>query len=344
MVQSLYVLGDPSHHKPCRQWAEKTLADLPEKLQREIPKLFKNEKGWCMIGDFWTMNPGLAVKSSMDEDIRQSIMKVRNIREPLFSYIYLGLTTTDIKPARVGEWLGRPEVVTPEEWNCVLSALSRKHAEYYLTHPDDVKNRMAWILINYWNLSFKKIWPMLEVYLTEKLKEEKIKWDRSDPIDYIRKMHKDIIFDGEYFLFLKNPDYGIQAKNIKKIRMMASAFSAPHLMINTIGGLVTGTHNVDFRTAAFEEEISNEAMSRLNALSDKTRLKIIRIIWNDFSTTKEIAEMVSITMGAVSMHLKLLKNSNLVEVKRIKKHVYYRMKKEPLQNLPAEIEKYLEKK
>ena len=79
------------------------------------------------------------------------------------------------------------------------------------------------------------------------------------------------------------------------------------------------------------------------ALSDPTRLKIIRLV----ATKKEkfyvaeIAEKLGITNSAVSQHLKILKNVNIVKPVREGYKVFYWINREMIETFERDIKKLL---
>ncbi len=341
MVESLHVIGNPEHHTGCFHWAKATIKELPKWLYEEIIFFYNNYREWLLIADIWTLTPGVAMKVDTLENVEKGVNEVINMREPYFTYLFLGLSTTNIKPERANEWIGHPEKIDEEEWQEILNNIKdRSSVEYYLLNADEIKKRMKKVIEHYWQCIFQYTWPQLESYILNKLEEEKIKWARNNPIDYLKEMHENVKYDGKTFLFIKDPDFGIEASKIKHIRMLVSVFASPHLMINVIDDMVVGTYNADFRTAQIEKEFPEELLIYINALNDRTRLKIISLIWNDFATTTELSEVISITPGAISQQLKILKEAGLVETKRIKKHVYYKIKKEILQDVGKAIKEY----
>ena len=79
------------------------------------------------------------------------------------------------------------------------------------------------------------------------------------------------------------------------------------------------------------------------ALSDPTRLKIIRLVANrkeDFFVA-EIAGQLGITDSAVSQHLKVLKTAGIVEPVRKGYRVFYRIDTERMESFAGDVEKFV---
>ena len=79
------------------------------------------------------------------------------------------------------------------------------------------------------------------------------------------------------------------------------------------------------------------------ALADETRLKIIKLLTlkGNSICVGFIAKSINISQPAVSQHLKILKNVNLVEADRQGFHVHYSIKKDCLDSYDIDIFKFL---
>jgi len=74
------------------------------------------------------------------------------------------------------------------------------------------------------------------------------------------------------------------------------------------------------------EKQSVEAMSQfLKALSDPTRLEIIRRIQGKEHCVCEFVEMFDISQPAISRHLKVLKTAEVILERRDRQWIYYRL-------------------
>lgn len=85
-----------------------------------------------------------------------------------------------------------------------------------------------------------------------------------------------------------------------------------------------------------KKELENEAAliqcaDEFNMVSDPTRLKICYLLCRHKElSVGEIAELVGVSISAVSHTLKKLKEADLVEDRRDFRHVYYQLKQSPL--------------
>lgn len=72
---------------------------------------------------------------------------------------------------------------------------------------------------------------------------------------------------------------------------------------------------------------------QFKALSDETRLKILSLLTKHELCVCEIIDELDMTQSAVSHHLKILKNAELVEDRREGKWIYYRLHDDNMQAL-----------
>lgn len=85
-----------------------------------------------------------------------------------------------------------------------------------------------------------------------------------------------------------------------------------------------------------KKELENEAAlvqcaDEFNVVGDPTRLKICYLLCRHKElSVGEIAEVVGVSISAVSHTLGKLKEANMVESRRDFRHVYYKLKKSPV--------------
>lgn len=123
---------------------------------------------------------------------------------------------------------------------------------------------------------------------------------------------------------------------------MLSVFSGPHLFANIFDNTVSVTMNLDFRSIQLQTDIPRELLSLFTVISDETRLRMMKILWNGDATTKEIAQLLELSASNISLHLKVLREADLVETRKVKKYVYYRLKQPPFFNIQELLLQYFE--
>ena len=73
--------------------------------------------------------------------------------------------------------------------------------------------------------------------------------------------------------------------------------------------------------------------STLKALADPTRREILNILKNGAMSAGDISEKFSISFAAVSRHLSVLKDADLIRDKRDGKYIYYELNTSVLEEI-----------
>ncbi len=79
-------------------------------------------------------------------------------------------------------------------------------------------------------------------------------------------------------------------------------------------------------------------MDAVRVIAEPRRQEILRLCWQQERTAGAIAAAVDITFGAVSQHLKVLRDADLVTVRRDGTRRYYRANRAPLGPLADYLE------
>lgn len=87
------------------------------------------------------------------------------------------------------------------------------------------------------------------------------------------------------------------------------------------------------------ERAAKQVAEAMKQLGDVSRLRIFWLLCHAEECVTNIAELVGMSSPAVSHHLRLLKDSDLIESNRVGKEMFYRAKESPLvRQLHATIE------
>lgn len=82
-----------------------------------------------------------------------------------------------------------------------------------------------------------------------------------------------------------------------------------------------------------EIDSANNACNIFNLLSDPTRLRILWILCHSEECVTNIAISINMSAQAVSFHLRFLKQSKLIESKKVGKETYYKLSNTAYANL-----------
>ncbi|HEX6576994.1 MAG TPA: metalloregulator ArsR/SmtB family transcription factor [Jiangellaceae bacterium] len=79
-------------------------------------------------------------------------------------------------------------------------------------------------------------------------------------------------------------------------------------------------------------------MDAIEIVAEPHRREILRLCWDGDRAAGDLAAHFDITFGAVSQHLKVLRDGGLVSVRRHGTHRYYRANRDELGSLAAYLE------
>jgi DNA-binding transcriptional ArsR family regulator len=76
----------------------------------------------------------------------------------------------------------------------------------------------------------------------------------------------------------------------------------------------------------------------LAVLAEPRRRDILRLVWSDERTAGDIASRFAVTFGAVSQHLRVMREAGLVSVERRGKQRWYRARRQAVGSLRGYLE------
>ena len=77
----------------------------------------------------------------------------------------------------------------------------------------------------------------------------------------------------------------------------------------------------------------------LSILAEPRRRDILRLVWSDERSAGDIASRFAVTFGAVSQHLRVLREAGLVSVERRGKERWYRARRQAVGPLRGYLER-----
>lgn len=340
MLASLHVMSAPDHHPACCDWAKRKYAGLSKGLQEEITYFSREYANWYFIMDIASEVTGELLPE--EGSARFLVDRIRSMDHESFAYLFLGLPAFHFDKDVLQSWMEQPEAVSREDLREQAAFFEVSSVIYFLRHVGEVKERLVRVIEQYWQECFRYEWDAIQSYEESVLKKERILFDRIDPIEYLKTLHPNVKVEDGRLIFQKSPDYSIAVNKIEKLIISPSVFSAPHLYGNIVGGKVNITINLNFHSVKLRQPVPRDMFSLLQAVGDDTRIRIMKILWNSDATTKEIAELLALSPSTISLHLKILKEANLVDSNKVKKFVYYKLIKNSFYAVQQNLIDYFE--
>ncbi|MFZ5353691.1 MAG: metalloregulator ArsR/SmtB family transcription factor [Bacillota bacterium] len=198
---------------------------------------------------------------------------------------------------------------------------------------------MTALLKEYYLCCYERESRFVEPLLVRCLKKESEHCRSIGILNYVRKLHSRIEVTEEAFLFHKYKLYTIPFDNLKRIIVRISSFIDPHLLMDYGDGMVQFTIRVHLGMMA--ENVPRDLLKVVKALSDETRLKMLRIMYRGKATTQSLAQDLKLTEACISKHLKLLYDADILYKERSGSFIYYFINTSMIDRIPLGIYEYI---
>ncbi len=333
MVASLHVLSEPEHHVKRIEWAGRVVESLDDDLYEKIKFVGDKYNQWSYIMDVVEV----ACHDCNDtDDVEAILLHIENMSDEEFVLYFLGETYV-LTVERASGWLKNPSSIRSGNIKDMTLYIDMGDLVHFLENISYVRNEISDIFRRYWNDCFSNEWEGISKAHGKKIDKEKNILMDSDPGEYILKLNKVFVLEDYTLIMLKNKAYQMNIDLVDNIYILPSLFTAPHLMLNTHANNVTVYMNIAEQDV---KKIPRELMENIKAISDETRILILKALTRESRTTKELAEAFGFAPATISQHLKLLKNAGLVKNQKIKNYVYYSAKKEKIEKTIKDLIKY----
>lgn len=340
-AMSLHVVAAPEVHRECSDWVMHIFDTLSERLKKEILDFGSHYGKWYYVLDLL----GLLVeeKQNYQNDIDTMTGKIRNM--PLSDVIYFlaGLCET-----RLGISIEYFQEIFSDVDKCVEELIHKEYnlieienVRYMLERGEEIRDRLIWILEQYWTEAFSKEWDSISNYEKDIISHEEMLLKHTSLKEYLEQFHSDLIIRDGILRMDKIPGLSVNVSRITDICITPSIFGEGHLHGNIYQGTVNLVLNLNYRALQVSRDIPDDFFSVLRALGDESRFKIIKVLKNGDATTKNISDILRLSPSTISAHLKVLKEADLVDCHKVKKFVYYQLKMERLEKLQDRLMTYL---
>ena len=325
MVMSARTLIKPSHHQEA--WAQRAASSLSPDLLEELTFLYRN---FCEGNIYLELPVDYADHNNVPG---------------FFAYVR-HLSDTDFVFYLVGRNLSRDELAQlVPDGDAIRAALTahNEHCEWYAQCLDPIladisgfRERLVHAWQAYWTAFFQHEIAGFEPQWTAGLQDKQSILEREGGRVLLEKVTGRSELPPEL-----PPGMPITSVTFTPVCLLQSR------VYRFFGyGNVTILFDPQFteeRKLAIEHA-KDEALATLKALNDETRLEILRLIVQAHKGNphgKIIAEKLGISASAVSRHLALLKEGDLITEEPLKNLIAYRFKSETLAELVDKLLDYL---
>jgi DNA-binding transcriptional ArsR family regulator len=203
----------------------------------------------------------------------------------------------------------------------------------------DFQIDMIETLGEFYNEYFCRELLYIEQLLIRTLKKDVAVGQKNGIWNYIDNIHSRLEVTDNAILFHKHTLYTVPIETLKLIKVRISSFINPHLLMDYSEDSVQVTRMVHVEKR--EDIVPDDLTKLLKALSDETRLKILRKLYRGRESTSSLAEMLKLTEACISKHLKLLYVAELLQREREGNYIYYSLDTSMLDRIPLFMYEYL---
>jgi DNA-binding transcriptional ArsR family regulator len=312
LVLSLHVLQQPAHHLNQLEWAEKTLNQMSKKMRNEFQMISEGVDGWSTVLDLFGYLLG---RDEQPEDI---INRIECMPNEQFNRILLN-----------------QKISTP------LSELNKFEREVQLK-PQVAKEKLCHFLYEYQQIFFARELFRIEPFLQKETKELIEKFEYK-PYETISQIHPRFKIENNSIKFFKAQTYIFNLNDVNSLTVFPSAFAVPHLWVDTgLPDLLVVYHVVIPNQKSTHQMVPSDLIASFKAMSDKSRLLILRELLTYPLSTQELAEQLGLANATVSKHLKILESAGLITAERRGYFVYYKAKHEKIQMLRVDMDQFFD--
>lgn len=345
LLVSLRVLDDYKHHPLHINWAVETMKQLPLEFRTE-QKFFR-----VIIREVLNLwQPEYAEEPSFHWELEQlrkwsihtfiePIIMVLTHNEPPSSHrkIAVELTAEDFQ-ANANLQL------TAEAWVEDYYPESAGIVEMLINHPEALKQRFIDFINLYWEIHFEEQWHTLEPLFFQEVRQRGQLLYNNGISATLKQLtprtHVDDTAQTVTFVSASRNE-NLQLNQHGYLNLYPSYFLYPHtlFMINDDGNQTSITAlSITYPMSAIQQAgrspiLEEDLVAMLRALSDPTRLQIIKLIAHKARSTRELSEIIGISDAAISKHLKMLQRSGWVTTQRASYYVLYQATPERLTDL-----------
>ncbi len=345
LLVSLRVLDDYKHHPLHINWAVETMKHLPSDFRAEL-RFFRVIIREC-ISLLWQSE--YVEEPSYSQEIWQfTHLPLNRFIEPIIMFL-----THDRAPEGQRKILNCPDPeVFLEDYGLQVKAKTWINQHYpdslelvdiLVADPQRLKQRFIEFIDMYWEAHFSEQWLALEgLFFQEVMQRGRLLYNAGvaatlkhlTPRTHIDDVAQTVTFVSSY----ENETLHLDEQS--SLNLYPSYFLYPYMSFVLDNSLKMSAFSlsITYPMSAIQQAgrspvLGEDLVAMLRALSDPTRLQIIKLIAKKARSTRELAEIIGISDAAISKHLKILQRNGWVTTQRSSYYVLYLADPERLTDL-----------
>lgn len=339
---SLHTLLNGKYHPLHISWILQMKNVMNQELKREIQLfgILYDKKITSLFYDIWLPAPGI-------QSFEEGIAALREISPN----DYAGQIITHLFRLRKNDPTStrslREVLVDKDVYEETLDITRSVYPESLamvqelLVSPEISRDRFINMLIAYREICMRSEWHQFEEVLLEDIQQRTFLLIERGAEALLRSLAPNLhVYTEDDRIILQYPFYrNITLPPSSRLLLIPSYFVWPRLL----AGGNNGTFLI-YAAQLFQKEGKvplppEKLLNVLKAVSDMTRLQILQLISQKERSTHEISELIGLSDGGVSKHLKILQDAGLVESRRSSYYVLYYIVHEHIAEIGQGLEK-----
>jgi DNA-binding transcriptional ArsR family regulator len=329
-MMALHVFHDCKHHPLHIPWVIDARRKINSTLKQEIEAfsfLYKRP-----LVTFWALQ-GNSAFQSFEEGLRE-------LESSPVEFFYTTIVETILNRKMADGQLLQQEFV---EFACNRYPESEEIINALVKKPEPIKQRFLNMLEEFWRICVKEDWNAIEELFLKDIADRGRTLMKDGALQLLGSLSQEIDIDpGEQKAIIRR----ISKEDIffdkdDELLLTPSYFAWPHLFVN-----LHPTVGINYSIMENEQEGARpmppeDLLKFFSTLGDFSRLQIVKYLAQQPRSTRELAGLMGMTEGAISKHIKLLKDAGLVKSKRESYYVFYHLLDQPFHDFPQGLAEYL---
>jgi DNA-binding transcriptional ArsR family regulator len=336
-LMSLHVLSNPKHHPAHLKWAIQTKRRLPDPLAATLRQIGEGFREFLMLADVPEVDPEADFRTCDDELARLEAMTPETFAVRTMHR----LADREATLHALASASGRDKLMAGIDRH---TDAERRAISELLSEPARVQAHVVAALRAYWELAFAAKFAEIEPLLIQDITEKGWQLEREGPVSLVCSLSDCISYDSarNSLVIHKEVEASLDVEQMQAFSVGPSYFVAPHLLVDVNPRFFVLYYDILASDPSTRPGIPPEALQvMLKALSNETRLNILRLLAKDTCSTQELAQRLHFTEPTISHHLSVLKNARLIQGRNEGYYILYDLVSDPLLTLSRDLGRYL---
>lgn len=334
MAASLYALAVGDTAGEGKGWMDTARKKLVRERGEQFRRLSDLTEQWTLVMDLFGF-----IELTNIADVVRFLDELGTLDVNEFTF---GLLSGLVPREEIARVVGHADELAT--WHC--DSFERFQtidvARAILTDPAGIQAELSSFLHWCWAEVFSDAWASTGVLLMDRVNVEKAMLAAVGSEQYLEYCHPSLkLTETDVVVGRGKDSYAYARSSFSHVDVYISAFTGGRLMFDLIDGHLSVCKGVSLANAR-NTAVSGGILNFLRAINGDTKLKILEELYKEPKTTKELSDILGIAPSTVSVHLKMMREAELIYPQRVQNLVYNRFLYENYQAFLVYLLKYFE--